>query len=271
VTSTLSEDDLLARRLPVGGTHNVREVGGYLTATGEQIAWGRLLRGDALHTVDDKGRELLREFGLRTCLDLREEDERRHSPDLLDVDVRLVHVPLFTYRPPHLDENMLGEIDRSKITSLAETYRYLVVERGAVLVCVIRELLAPGALPAIVHCTAGKDRTGLTIALLLSALGVPDETIAADFAATSIFLDDAFFAQAMERGRIAGMDTERMAAMFICPPELILGALAVVRESYGSVVEYLKRHGLTEEELATLRDALLVSGPVASDGQEGAN
>ncbi len=253
--STVSEEALLGRRLPLGGTFNVRDIGGYPTADGRETAWGRLLRGDALHRLDDEGRKLLVDFGLRSSLDLREPDECCAAPDDLPPGVEIRPIPFFSYVPP--GERTIRPIDRRSVTSLEATYRLLVHERGAVLVAAIRALLLPGALPAIVHCTLGKDRTGVLVALLLAGLGVPDEVIAADFSATDIFLTEEFRLAAEQRNAAAGGNATRLAAILRSDPELISALLAEVSSRYGDVPHYLARQGFGDDELATLRHRLL--------------
>ena len=256
----VGEDELLARRLPLAGTMNLRDVGGYPTNDGSSIAWRRLLRADALHHLDDNGRKVLSELGLRTSIDLREPDERASAPDALDDNVRLVSIPFFSYLPPGPTPDVVEAIDRRTLTSLEETYRLLVHRRAPVLVTALHELVADGALPAVVHCTLGKDRTGVLIALVLGALGVPDEIIAADFAASALFLTEEYRVQAAARAAAAGNDPNRLRAMLQCDPELILGVLDELRTSYGGVVPYLDRHGFGDGEVVHLRELLLADG-----------
>jgi protein-tyrosine phosphatase len=256
MTSTLSNADMIARRLPINGTFNVRDVGGYPTQGGGSIKWRTLLRADALHAVDDDGRAQFSTLGLRTAIDLREGDERTSAPSRLSEGVHLVEIPLFTYAAPGELTSMALQ-DRSSFRSLEEIYEALIATRGPVLVEVIRQLVAPGALPALIHCTAGKDRTGVVIALVLAALQVPDEVIAIDYAATSIFLGEDFRRAYSERSAASGYDGERLAKMLACAPELILKTLQEIRAEYGDIAAYLEHHGLTSAELATLRLALI--------------
>jgi len=218
---TASNDtDMLSRRLRVNGTLNLRDIGGYRTLDGRATAWRRVFRSDALHKVDDEGRDVLASYELRTAVDLRDHDERTSEPDRLSDDVRLVSIPLFAYsEQPHIVPHY-----RRDPLSLDNLYHYVVADRGAELAAVLRELARPEALPAIVHCTAGKDRTGIVIALLLSVLGVPDEVIALDFVATSLFLTEEFYATLTQRAVDAGQDPAEYAEMLQCRPNLILNA-----------------------------------------------
>jgi protein-tyrosine phosphatase len=260
VTGTRDEAALLARRLPLSGTFNVRDVGGYRSADGRSVKWNTLWRGDALHRLDDQGRQVLVELGLRMSLDLREPAERTAAPDLTPEGVELVSLPLFSSVAPEVLLAEQSATERQRFTTLDEAYFLLVDQRGPVLAQAVRALVQPGALPAVVHCTAGKDRTGVVVALVLAALGVPDEVIAVDFAATSLFLNEEF-RQGLRSHVAAGLspdiDEERRAAMLACGPDLILRALDRIRETHGDVESYLVHHGMTPEDLGRLRLLLL--------------
>jgi len=253
----ISEEELVARRIELTGTFNVRDIGGYPTDDGRSTKWKTVLRGDALHKVDDEGRATLAGLGLRTSLDLREIEERTASPDRLHEEVQLVTLPLFSYAAPGTMVSEGGELDRASMTSLSEVYLHLVRERGHVLAMALGALAEPDALPAIIHCTAGKDRTGVVVALLLSVLGVSDDIVAADFAATSLFLDEDFRRGVAEQTAAAGLDEKRLTAMLACEPELILAVLHEIRTSHGDVRSYLLAHGLSADALERLEQLIL--------------
>ncbi|MCU1488821.1 MAG: protein tyrosine/serine phosphatase, partial [Acidimicrobiaceae bacterium] len=216
------------------------------------VRWKTLLRSDALHEVDDDGRQLLADYGLRTSVDLREPAEREQSPDRLHPEVRLVSIPLFSYGRSSEE----GPVDPNGFSSLDEVYRYVVTECGPAVVAALQALAEAESLPAVVHCAGGKDRTGIVIALLLASLGVPDEIIAADYTATRFFLTEEARQAAIARAIAAGQDGARLAALSGCPEQLILDVLGMVR-SYGSVDAYFANHGLKDTELEELRHRLL--------------
>lgn len=232
---------------------NFRDIGGYPGLNGRATTWRKVFRSDALHKVDDEGREVLASYELKTSVDLRDHDERMSEPDRLRGNVRLVSVPVFAYAE-HPD--IIPHYRREPL-SLDNLYHYVVAERGVELAAALRELARPDALPAIVHCTAGKDRTGVVIALLLSVLGVPDEVIVADFVATSLFLTEEFYATLTQRAVDAGQDATEYAEMLECRPNLILNALDHARALHGDIESYLVHHGLTNEEIEQLRSRLL--------------
>jgi protein-tyrosine phosphatase len=261
MTATPSDSELFERRIPMAGTWNVRHVGGYATSDGRTTKPYALIRGDALHGLDDEGRAHLRALSVRTVIDLRRDTERESHPDMVDdVGARIVNLPLFDA------ERGAGATGDMELT-LDGIYRMLVERRGPAIAAVIRELAAPGALPAVVHCSVGKDRTGVIIALVLSVVGVPDEVIALDFAATGLFLSDEQRQLMIAMIAGYGMEESQAAQLMSSDPVLITEVLASVRRDHGSVASYLVAHGVSAEEIEALRRELLedpaADGPTA--------
>jgi protein-tyrosine phosphatase len=237
------------RHLPLTGTYNVRDLGGYL-ATGDRVTrWRTLLRADALHRLDSQAHAVLGAIGVRTVVDLRSDEEVQRAPDHLGgLSLRLIHRPLYASRTP------IATVPRR---TLAETYLSLIDERPHALVGAVRELAAPDALPAIVHCTAGKDRTGMVVALVLSAIGVDHDVIVADFEVTRRFLDGAFREELAQASAERGISADRIEDMLSMEPALIVGFLRRVYETFGDAATFLTHYGMTDEELERIRTGLL--------------
>lgn len=240
------------RHIPLSVTMNFRDAGGYPVAGGGVIAWRTLLRSGALHSIDRGDADVLGSLGLRTILDLRTSAETQIAPspldDLAEVGAMTLHVSL------------IGEDLTGLPASLSEIYRFIVDERGAAIGAAVRSLARPGALPGLVHCTAGKDRTGIVVALVLAVAGVPDRYIAADYALSSLYLDQV---RTPAIGRVragTGMGDRLTAALMASPPALILGVLDHARQLAGSVAGYLGSHGVTDADLGRLRAALVTDG-----------
>ncbi|KAA9154301.1 tyrosine-protein phosphatase [Amycolatopsis acidicola] len=243
------------RHLPLAGTHNVRDVGGYRTRDGGTIRWQTLLRADGLSRLDAEGQARLAGIGLRTVIDLREQEERDGAPEPFTGEVPVLRwFPVF-------DGNMPADGG----LELARVYERMVDECGARLTAAVRALAEPDALPALVHCTAGKDRTGVVIALALSVAGVAHEDIAADYALTSVHLGGAFLEEVRRKYAGLGLPQGFDELVIACPPELILATLDRVTTAHGSVENFLLAHGATTEELAALRTALVE--PVEAKGK----
>jgi protein-tyrosine phosphatase len=235
------------RYLRVDGTFNLRDVGGYSTCAGGSVVWRTLFRSDSLHRLDSQGAAGLTALDLRTIVDLRADIEVEQRPSAVaGLPARIVRAPIVrdpTGLPP--------------LTGLGEEYRYMIDERGDSIGAAIMELCAPGALPALVHCAAGQDRTGVVIALVLAVLGVPDELIGADYSLSSVYLDPDSTA-VIWRLKTAGRGDHVTAELLSSPAGLILNALAWARAAGGGSVDgYLTAHGVGAPDLAALRSALV--------------
>jgi protein-tyrosine phosphatase len=161
------------RFIAVPGLHNLRDLGplGRDTCVTRP---GVLLRSEAPVTLGVGGRQALLELGVRTAIDLREPAERAlNPPDLGVAGIEVHSVPIFS-----------GAFNVSATDTLDELYSSTLAHCGARLGAAVAILAEPDALPAMVFCSVGKDRTGLLCALLLSAVGVDDAAIAEDYALT---------------------------------------------------------------------------------------
>jgi protein-tyrosine phosphatase len=234
------------RHVPVPGTYNLRDVGGYPIEAGGSLRWRTLFRSDGLHRLGADGVAALGALDLRTIVDLRADIEVTEAPsDVAGLRAARLHVPMvrdLTVLPP---------------TTLADVYRYMIDERGESIGAAVRALSAPGALPGLVHCSAGKDRTGIVIALVLAVLGVPDELIGADYALSAVYLDPDSTA-AIGRLKASGLGDRVTLELLASPPALILEVLARARAAGGGSVDgYLAAHGVSAADLAALRSALV--------------
>jgi protein-tyrosine phosphatase len=126
-------------------------------------------------------------------------------------------------------------------------------------ICEILRLLAtPGRLPAVVHCTAGKDRTGLIVALVLGLVGVSDETIVEDYALSATCLGEPFLEETRQRAVARGYTWEQYQPLVQCPPEFMQTTLQYIQERYGGIAAYARTVGLAPEHVDSLRDMLVV-------------
>jgi protein-tyrosine phosphatase len=237
------------RRIDVPGTANLRDVGGYPAAGGGTVRWRTLYRSDALNRLGGSGRAALAELGLRTVIDLRTYGEVAAGPSAVDGHVtRTCHVPLFS-------EAAIGRLP----PELTAVYAHMIDRCGRAIARAIGQLCGDGTLPGLIHCTAGKDRTGLVVALILEILGVPDDVIAADYALSSSHIDPDL-AGAIERIRaVSGAGRWIDLGALGSPPQVIHGALARVRDQSGSVPGYLLDNGLSRRDIDVLRAALIVA------------
>ena len=160
-----------ARHLPLDGTRNVRDVGGYPAAGGRRVRWRTLLRSDELTRLPAHAQEALVDLGVRQVIDLRWPEELERAPNVFVRSDRVRYTPI----------SLLAD-DPTPHGGLAGMYRHVFDARAEQLAEVVRALLADDGLPAVIGCAAGKDRTGVTVALLLDLVGVDHATIVDDYA-----------------------------------------------------------------------------------------
>ena len=247
-----------ARRHAVAGLYNLRDTGGYRAAGGTS-RWGKLLRSDALHRIDATGRDRLAEIGVAHIIDLRGGDERATAPSAVDgLEVTVHHLPVFDDADP--------AAQATTHVGLVPVYDHIVDERGAQLVDAIRVIIAADDDDAVlVHCTAGKDRTGLGVAFALAAAGGDRDDVVADYAATAENLrgewSDAMTAVFEQRGieLTAGM----VELITESPAEVLEALLERIDREHGSISAYLLAHGLTPTELERLTAVIIAPAATA--------
>ena len=238
------------RRLDLPGTYNVRDLGWYPAAGGRRTRSRILLRGDSLHRLDARGAAQLARLPLRSIIDLRSARERALYP------TRLGRLKVTVHLIPLLNEDEAGQPVADEWT-LLDSYQTAIRTRGPEFVAVARALAMPGALPSLFHCMAGKDRTGLVAAILLSALGVSDDIVAADFAQSSRFLGARYRREATQRTLARGIPQGLVEHVLTTEPTYIRAVLEEIRQRFGDTGRYLQAHGLAEEELLDLQCVLL--------------
>ena len=237
----LAPEASLERHIRLVGTRNLRDVGGYPTADGRVTRWRTLLRADCLDRLTLEAQATLLDQGVRQVIDLRRTDELESHPNVFRESprVRYRHVNMVPAPGPG---------------TIAETYRAMLDGSGPQITSVFRAVLEPGALPAIVHCAAGKDRTGVVIGLLLAAVGVPPDVIVEDYGLTK-----QCYATPFERIDADGVGqgmVEEEAPVVDCPPEAMVETLDHLEKRYGGIEGYLARHGITRDEVERLRRLL---------------
>jgi protein tyrosine/serine phosphatase len=237
------------------GCANVRDLGGLATEDGSAIRRGALVRSDKASRLTELGWSGLLDHGVTTIVDLRAEEERLEDPPR-DVPMEALHISLFG----DWDKVYMADLDERLRTlppaaQLREFYldaleRY----RGQVVRAVTAFADAPPG-GVLIHCAAGKDRTGIVVALLLRLAGVPVDAVADDYAESEANLEALTRAWADE----APTEEERARRVELnrTPRQAMVEVLAALDERYGGVREYLLAAGappdLLERAAARLR------------------
>ena len=247
------------RWLPLEGAYNARDLGGLLLGDGRLTRPGVLLRTDTLQELTEADVKWLAELPLRTVVDLRTryETDREGRGPLGDTDVAYANYSFISeqaIRPR--DEN--GELivrDRLERQRVDHYLDYLRDAPGQV-AGALAALAEPGATPAIFHCAAGKDRTGVLAALLLSLAGVERDAIVADYALSSERVQ-----RVAERLRRLGtygeglndVPDERLRS----DPETMRDFLIAIDDTFGGVRQWVLDAGLDEATVRRLETLLL--------------
>ena len=242
-----------SRPLPIQGCVNFRDLGGYRTGDGRRLRWRRLFRADGLSRLSDEDRSLLRDLALTTVIDLRTGDEVRERGSF-PVDA----LPVAYYSLPLTDVLPSPEELPSwaEASFVAARYADMLSGGSAVLKRSIEILAAPGALPAVFHCSAGKDRTGVLSALILAFLGVPDAVIAEDYALSGPAMNELLARLKSEHADVADIVEEFAPAILHAVPETMEQFLGEVRAEHGSYQALEERLGVVEA-MDQLRQDLL--------------
>jgi protein-tyrosine phosphatase len=235
------------RHIPLEGAYNMRDAGGYPTQDGGRVRWRTLWRADSLHdlTVADQAR--LRELGVRTIVDLRHAGELERAPNVFAqaLDLTYLHLSI-------LEDDPINGGPATSSPSMEIGYRRYLDERQAQFAAVFLAMAEPDRFPLVVHCTAGKDRTGLVVALLLGLAGVADEQIAEDYALSAGYLEPRL-AEIRARYLREGRDPSRLES----PAPVMRSTLAHLHARYGGIPSYLRHIGVPEPALAALRETLV--------------
>lgn len=241
-----------SRHLPLEGSFNIRDLGGYPTQSGSETRFGRVFRADSLHCLTPQSQQALLGAGVRVVIDLRTAGELQAGPNPFTdhPDVKYQHVSLF--EPLYLKGN-LGGGNRADI-DLPTLYR-LALEHAQEPIKVVLEAIAQTEEPVLFHCTAGKDRTGIIAALLLALAGVTSKDIVVDYAATTEYVRP-LMDHLRQEAQAKGHDLAQYNKLLQSEPEFMQEMLDYLEEKYGGVEDFLMTIGLDAPVLRKLKSRL---------------
>lgn len=246
------------RLIKLNQAMNSRDLGGYQTQDGKTVKWGRLFRADSLSSLDSHDQKVMQSLHIQTVCDLRSRFEQHMAPDQVPAGMKVIDCHVY---PEDHDENeqlSFNDLPHGH-TSFAGIYQstLLSTHSQAMFARVLHATLDLGDQSALVfHCSAGKDRTGMMAALILTLLGVDDETIIRDYLLTNQLYDFAI-------GRQLPDDTEMgklVAKMNLTRGDgpIMQNFLASIRAGWGSPDEFAKQQlQMTDQEITTFRKRFL--------------
>jgi protein-tyrosine phosphatase len=242
------------RLLAWEGCLNARDLGGYATTDGRETRWGVVVRSDSPAALTEAGRAALADYGVRAIVDLRLPAELADHPNPFAEpgDHGIAYTNVSFIDPAAAPPNAA--------TTLAEDYLEMLDRYWAGVAEAVAAIAGAPEGAVVIHCAAGKDRTGLISALLLGLVGVPAETIAADYAMTAELLrsrEQAWLDSCPPEERA---EREAMIARYAPTAEVMREVLAGLDERHGGVEAYLLEAGVSRDDLDRLRHRLLAPG-----------
>lgn len=247
-----------SRNSVIPGIQNFRDIGGYSAAKGKKTRWGMLYRSAQVENLSYSTFKELKNIGIKTVIDLRSTEEVAKTPQLEDQGLNVVHIPIGSV---NIDD-ILQKLREGKIRN-DSIYR-LILRANREIVTYYRGeykkmfdvLEEESNYPAMIVCTTGMDRTAVASAMILSALGVSDETIMTDYLRSNNYFD---IPRASGYGYRLPVNTqEAITTLFSARESFLNSAKHQVEKSYGNIPTYLdKGLGLTGDDIKELRNILL--------------
>jgi hypothetical protein len=247
-----------ARRLGWDACYNVRDMGGYPTADGRQTRWRAIVRADNLCRLTPAGCAALVAYGVRTIIDLRNPAELLEAPHPFAGPATAEDWPAYLHRPFEDATDATAAALMTAATSAPALYGVMLDRFAGRVAGIVAAIAAAPPGGVLIHCHAGKDRTGLVSALLLALAGVPEAVIAEDYALSDVFLRPFFdewwngIADPDERAE----EVARWRQRWGTPVQNMRQVLTDLTARHGGAAGYLRAAGVDETTLARLRARL---------------
>lgn len=261
-----------ARVLPLEGGRNFRDVGGYTTADGQRVKWGAVFRSGTMVGLTESDYAYLDDLDAKVLVDFRSAEERAAEPTDWLPDAPEYWARDYSSQSSADGFRALltsGELSAATTRAVMTRSYHDTATEHAEAYAVMFDRLASGEVPLVFNCSAGRDRTGVAAALLLTALGVPREQVAADYAMSDDIVD--YGAAFLEQSDGADADEGPYAFLRQLPPDVVMpllasepayieAALDALEAEHGSVLAFIQtRLDVSDEELAAIR-ALMLEG-----------
>jgi len=261
------------RQVKLDGQSNFRDVGGYQTSDGRRVKWGEVYRSGELHKLTDADVAKLDALGIKTVANfLTEREIRSRGHDRLPDGTREIPLPMEAGNLGDLaavvnEARGTGDFSRVPVELNPEIHSILMDEGREYYATLLRVIADPANRPMVYHCSHGVHRTGTATAILLSALGVPWETVRQDYLLSNKYRKEEVDRRINELRLLAAdtflvepeeVDATNIKAFYVLEPSYIDASLDEAVKQYGSMDNYIREGlGITDKELASLREQLL--------------
>lgn len=245
------------RHLKTDKIYNLRDIGGYYTNNRKQIKWGKIYRSSSIASASKKDIEKLNSLGIKTVIDCRTNTEIKKFPVKFKCE-NTIQIPLRGIDTDFFKEKIkLEEMKRGDVLIMLQDLYVDILEKNTDYFCdLFNILLNENNYPILMHCSLGKDRVGLTTALILSALEVNREQISQDYMLSNNFIDhNSIVANA---SNLPYDVQEALTALLGSNERTLEYALGKIIKDYGSIINYLEDEvELSNKKRENLKDLLL--------------
>jgi len=256
--------------LGIASIPNLRDMGGYATADGATIARGLVYRSNQLYDISPDDMILLAQLNLKNDYDLRTASERNDKPDELPAGVNDIWLDVLADDPTSGPANLItllsdplqanidlgnGQVEEK----FKDAYRQFITLESAdtAFSKLFKSLGDENKLPALFHCTTGKDRTGWSAAALLTIIGVPYEEVMEDYLLSNDYILP-MYAELIDRFVAAGGERNIVESILGVKEEYLIAAFEEMNTEYGSIENYFSKGlGISVDQQTALRDLYL--------------
>ena len=268
-----ADGEIFERQVSLDSQHNFRDIGGYETIDGRKVKRGLIYRSGELGRLSDEDVERLASLKIKTVVSfLLPAEIKARGTDRVPVGVKEVSLPMEAGNMGDLtlvvsEARDTGDFSKISPEINPEIHRLLTIEGKDYYARLLREIVKTNSLPLVYHCSHGVHRTGTATAILLSALGVPWETVRDDYLLSNTYRKaevekrlSALRLKAAETLKIKPeqVDVTNMNAFYVLHASYIDASLDEAVKKYGSMGNYIRDGlGITDKELSDLREHLL--------------
>ena len=250
------------KHIDLDDASNIRDLGGYKTKKGKITVDGLLFRAAGLNQLSEASVALLLHKGIITDVDLRRTEEVDERPDLLGRSDKINYIRhnIVGDLPTFPDEKLEGTLEPNLeilIEWYHKTYAGWLENSKPAIKEALTTLFNPDNLPALYHCEAGKDRTGIISALILSVCGVEGKIVAEDYGLSAKYLIDRYFEEQAPPSRTRENYTWLDYQNENCSPKVMIKIMDYIKTVYGGTENYIVSLGITKETIETFKDMFL--------------
>lgn len=245
------------RLIALEAVHNFRDLGGYPTKDGQSTKWRTLFRADGLYRLTTQDAQAVVDLGVKTVIDLRTDNElkTRGTFPVDEFPVAFHHLSIIDATWNEVETPVIEDT----VEFLVWAYREMLENASSKFVDAINVIASTDVLPLVFHCAAGKDRTGVLAAFVLAILGVPDEIIAADYGLTELGMKRLIKWAEVSQPDLATAYANMPARFAAADPRAMAIILDDLNTKHGSVYNFVREIGVSEQTATTLRDTLLTN------------